>query len=89
MKGDWLKLEMGISLPATDGKEIYFSCVCFEIILLLFLVFVFNSYYSQNKNQSSKDSSSPTSCFKISTETCGWEKHSESAKFIQNTEYTY
>ena len=38
MKGDWLKLGMGISLPATDGKEIYFSCVCFEIILLLFLV---------------------------------------------------
>ena len=88
MKGDWLKLGMGMSLPATDGKAIYFSCVCFEIILFFFLVFVLNSYYSQNKNQSSKDSS-PNSCFKNSTETCGWEKHSKSVKFIQNTEYTF
>ena len=72
MKGDWPKLGMGMSLPATDGKAIYFF-LCFEIILLFFLVFVLNSYYSQNKNQSSKDSS-PNSCFKNSTETCGWEK---------------
>ena len=94
-KCNWLKLGMGVSLPATDGKAIYFSCVCFKIMLLFFLVFVSNSYYSQNKNQGSKGSS-PDCCFKNSIKTfkrtsCDWEKHSKSVKFIQNTnkKYTY
>ena len=48
-------------LPATDGKQFIFSCVCFKIILLFSLVFVLNSYYFQNKNQGLKNSS-PDSC---------------------------
>ena len=34
VQGNRLKLGMGMILPATDGKAIRFSPVCFKIILL-------------------------------------------------------
>ena len=59
---------MGMSLPATDGKVIYY-----------FLVFVSNSYWSENKNKGLKGSS-PDSFFNNSIKTfkrtsCGQEKY--------------
>ena len=58
---------MGMSLPATDGKVIYY-----------FLVFVSNSYWSENKNKGLKGSS-PDSFFNnyknVQKDSCGQEKH--------------
>ena len=63
---------MGMILPATDGKAIIFSRVCFKIILLFPCVCLFCSCFENNMKT-----------FKMIS--CGWENSKSMSAFFNST----